>query len=139
MQSFTPFSSLVGGALIGVAAGLLYLLIGRIAGVSGVVGGLTLWPRGDTAWRLVFAAGLILGTLLYRGAVPDAGITITDTVPVLLLGGLLVGLGTRLSGGCTSGHGVCGIGALSPRSLAATVIFVAVGMLTATVISQLGG
>ena len=125
MESFTPYSALAGGALIGLAATLFLLLNGRVAGVSGVVFGLLAPMRGDVAWRAMFVVGLIVGAVLYRGLDGTSAITIGASLPVLVAGGLLAGLGTRVSGGCTSGHGVCGISLLSVRSLAATLTFMA--------------
>ena len=129
-QHFTPWTSLAGGMLIGLAAALLILFNGRIAGISGIVGGL-LHPRpGEMRWRLAFLAGLLASPLLYRlfQALPAA--QVDAGAPVLIAAGLLVGLGVRYGAGCTSGHGVCGLSRLSPRSLAATSAFMAAGFLT---------
>ena len=129
-QHFTPWTSLAGGMLIGLAAALLILFNGRIAGISGIVGGL-LHPRpGEMRWRLAFLAGLLASPLLYRlfQALPAA--QVDAGAPVLIAAGLLVGLGVRYGAGCTSGHGVCGLSRLSPRSLAATIAFMAAGFLT---------
>ena len=129
-QDFTPGASLAGGALIGLAAALFVLLNGRIAGISGVLGGLLRPVRGDVGWRLAFVLGLVGAPLAYVlfTAVPlpriDAG------WPALVLAGLLVGVGTRYGAGCTSGHGVCGLSRLSPRSLAATAVFMGAGFVT---------
>lgn len=124
MEGFTPFSAIVGGALIGLSASLLWIANGRIAGVSGIVGGVLAPVRGDVAWRGMFLVGLLAAPLLYRaagGVLPD----LTSPAPVagVIAAGLLVGFGTRLGSGCTSGHGVCGIARLSPHSLAATGVF----------------
>lgn len=130
--NFEPLSALAGGALIGVAAAMMLLLSGRMAGVSGIVAGLIPPQRGDAAWRLWFVGGLIGGTVLYRavtGQGPEA-IVFEAGWPALVVGGVLAGFGTRISGGCTSGHGVCGIGRLSPRSLTATAIFMFTGGIT---------
>lgn len=121
----------IGGGLIGTAAALLWAFNGRIAGISGVLGGL-LWPTasGERGWRLVFLAGLLLGPLLLAAAgmfqTPEVG----ALSPLILLAGLLVGFGTRLGSGCTSGHGVCGLARFSPRSAAATATFMGFGFLT---------
>ncbi len=141
MENFTPISALIGGGLIGLSAALLFLFNGRIAGVSGVAGGLLSFARGDTLWRATFLGGLIIGALLYQIVDPvSAEITITDSIPLLIGGGLVVGFSTRLGGGCTSGHGVCGIGRLSLRSIVATVCFLASAMATVAVIRHgLGG
>jgi len=127
---FTPLSAVAGGALIGASASLLLALNGRIAGISGIVGGLLRFPRGDLAWRIAFVAGLAAAGPVYRlFAVPPAS-GVTHSIPTLMLAGLLVGLGSRYGAGCTSGHGVCGLARLSPRSLAATLGFMVVGFLT---------
>jgi len=136
-NTFTPWSALAGGALIGVAAGMFVLLNGRIAGISGILGGLLKPARGDVAWRVIFISGLLLAPLVYAlmAALPapqiDAG------YGVLVLAGLLVGVGTRYGSGCTSGHGVCGLSRLSPRSLVATAAFMAAGFVTVFVIRHL--
>src|SRR5690606_36298680 len=105
---FTPVSALIGGALIGVAASVLLLLNGRIAGVSGILGGLLPPERGDALWRVVFLLGLPIGVALWRWLGDSAaGITLTSSVPLLIAGGILVGFGSRIRSGCTSGHGVC--------------------------------
>lgn len=137
MTNFTPLSALIGGALIGLSAVLLMLATGRIAGISGIVGGLLGAGRIDVAWRLAFILGLIAGA----GIVGMAGIApvieIEASWPVVIAGGLLVGFGTRLGGGCTSGHGVCGIARLSRRSLLATVLFMAAGASVVFVVRHL--
>ena len=124
MEGFTPFSAIVGGALIGLSASFLWIANGRIAGISGIVGGVLAPVRGEMAWRATFLVGLLAAPLLYRaagGLLPD--LTSPAPVAVVIAAGLLVGFGTRLGSGCTSGHGVCGIARLSPRSLAATGVF----------------
>ncbi len=135
---FTPGSALGGGLLIGLSAALLILLLGRIAGVSGIVGGL-LPPtaQGDAAWRAAFALGLMVAPLAYRwlGELPASGIE--SHWSTLLVAGLLVGFGSRLGSGCTSGHGVCGVSRLSPRSLLATLVFMSSGLLTVFVVRHL--
>ncbi|MGJ7485662.1 YeeE/YedE family protein [Variovorax sp. LT2P21] len=138
-QHFTPWSALAGGALIGLAAAMFVLLNGRIAGISGVLGGLLNPTRGDIGWRVAFVAGLIAAPLAYQlfGTLPvpriDAG------TGALVLAGLLVGVGTRYGAGCTSGHGVCGLSRLSPRSLAATLAFMAAGFATVFVVRHVIG
>ena len=131
---------LAGGALIGASAALLLLANGRIAGISGIVGEALAAPRGDTAWRLAFVAGLIAGPLLVQLVLqrPIAA-TIDASVPMLIAAGFLVGMGTRLGGGCTSGHGVCGIGRFSRRSIVATLSFLAAGMATVFTVRHLMG
>ncbi len=127
---FTPWTSFAGGILIGVAAAMLVLLNGRIAGISGIVGGLLTPRRADIGWRLAFVAGLFAAPLLVTvfGQTPmpriDAGFG------MLAAAGLLVGIGTSYGSGCTSGHGVCGLSRLSPRSLAATAAFMLAGIAT---------
>ncbi len=132
--AFTPWSAALGGALIGMAAVLFALLAGRIAGVSGILGGLLRPARGDTAWRVAFVGGLIVAPLAYSLLVSNAPMRIDASTPMLVIAGLLVGFGSRLGSGCTSGHGVCGISRLSPRSLAATAIFMATGFLATFVV-----
>ena len=128
--AFTPMSALAGGALIGLAASLFALMAGRIAGVSGIAGGLVRPARGDIAWRVAFVAGLVLAPLLYAAAVATPVVRIDSSMPLLIAGGLLVGWGSRYGSGCTSGHGVCGLSRLSPRSLVATLTFMGAGFAT---------
>ena len=125
--AFTPWLSLAGGLLIGLAAALLLLFNGRIAGISGIVGELLRPARGDVAWRAACTAGLVVAPLVWRvvGALPP--LHVTASMPALIVAGLLVGVGTRYAGGCTSGHGVCGLSRGSLRSLAATAVFMAAG------------
>jgi hypothetical protein len=140
MADFTPVSSFAGGVLIGLAAALLLVTAGRIAGISGIVGGLLERPRGDVAWRVCFVAGLLAGGAILRLLAPGAiGPPALASPAALVVAGLLVGFGTRLGSGCTSGHGVCGIGRLSPRSLAATAVFMATGMLATFVVRHVVG
>lgn len=129
--AFTPVSGLLGGMLIGLAAVLLLLANGRIAGISGIVGGLLTRATADMGWRVAFVVGLWLGAIVYwliRGEVFT--VQLVATWPVMLIGGLLVGFGTRMGGGCTSGHGVCGIARLSKRSTVATLVFMGAGIAT---------
>lgn len=136
---FTPWSALAGGALIGLAATLMLVLIGRIAGISGILGGALGFPRGDSAWRWAFVAGLLLSPWVFRLAHPLPPVRIDAGYASLIVAGLLVGYGTRLGSGCTSGHGVCGLSRLSPRSLAATLSFMAAGFVAAYVAHHLLG
>jgi uncharacterized membrane protein YedE/YeeE len=130
--------ALAGGVLIGMAATLLLWLNGRIAGVSGLLNGVLQPKVGDVAWRVAFLIGLIAVSGLYMAAVPGAPLPRTDFSRVgLVVAGLLVGFGTRMGNGCTSGHGVCGLGRLSPRSLAAVLTFMATAMLTTFAIRHL--
>lgn len=126
-SSFTPWSALAGGALIGLAASVLLVVNGRIAGISGILAGLLRAP-GDRGWRLAFVSGLLAaalpaGLLLPQHVFPAALAPDMQESARLLVAGLLVGVGTRMANGCTSGHGVCGLARLSPRSLAAVVVF----------------
>lgn len=139
-SAFTPWSALAGGVLIGLAAALLWLLNGRIAGISGIVGGLLQGPAGgERPWRLAFLIGLLLAPWLYRWVAGLPPIHIQATTPVLIGAGLLVGYGTRLGSGCTSGHGVCGLSRFSPRSLVATLLFMGAGFVTVFVVRHLLG
>lgn len=134
---FTPWTSLAGGLLIGTAAAMFLLLNGRIAGISGILGGL-LRPRvGDIGWRVAFLAGLVLAPLLYQLAAPLPAVQIDADTALLVLAGLLVGIGTRYGSGCTSGHGVCGLSRLSPRSMVATAAFMAAGFATVFIVRHL--
>jgi len=140
VANFTPLASLIGGILIGLAASTMLLFNGKIAGISGIVAGLLRPARGETLWRLLFAAGLVTGGLGLRFVHPAAyAFTIPRTTAALVAAGLLVGFGTRLGNGCTSGHGVCGISRLSARSIAATVVFIATGAATVFVVNHLLG
>jgi uncharacterized membrane protein YedE/YeeE len=143
MHNFTPVSALIGGALIGMSASLLLLGNGRIAGVSGILGGLLTPKRTDVLWRVLFLLGLVFAGVAARTLAPLNLAThiaaSPRSLPTLAVAGLLVGFGTRLGGGCTSGHGVCGISRLSPRSVVATVTFMLVAMLTVRVVSSLTG
>ncbi len=130
MEDFTPVSGLVGGLLIGLAVVLLLLLNGRLAGISGIVGGL-LAPKGtERGWRAAFIVGLVLGASAYVLATGGLSVSVQASLPVLVAAGLLVGFGTRLGSGCTSGHGLCGMARLSKRSIAATSVFFGVAILT---------
>lgn len=140
--NFTPVSALIGGALIGLSAAFLLWSQGRIAGISGIVGGLTKPVRGDIAWRAVFVIGLVLGGVLYR--VLGLGVGVDHIQPVvspglLVLAGVLVGIGATIGAGCTSGHGICGLARRSPRSLVATLSFMGTGLVTVFVVRQLMG
>lgn len=134
---FTPWASLAGGVLIGTAAAMLVLLNGRIAGISGIVGGLLTPRRGEIAWRLAFVAGLFAAPLVMLLASHSVTPRIDAGFGLLVAAGLLVGVGTSYGSGCTSGHGVCGLSRLSPRSLAATAIFTLAGIATVFVVRHL--
>lgn len=133
---FTPLQSLVGGLLIGAAAGMLVLFCGRIAGISGILGGLLKCRSSDKPWRLAFITGLVLSPLVFQlfSALPT--IETEASWGRLVLAGVLVGLGVRLGSGCTSGHGVCGLSRLSLRSLVATLVFMLTAMLTVGVMGH---
>ena len=136
-QHFTPWSALAGGMLIGLAAALLILFNGRIAGISGIVGGLLRPRQGDLGWRIAFLAGLVGTPLLWQLWLALPAVRIDAGAPALVAAGLLVGVGVRYGAGCTSGHGVCGLSRLSPRSLAATIAFMAAGFLTVYLLRHL--
>jgi uncharacterized membrane protein YedE/YeeE len=135
--SFTPWTALAGGVLIGVAAAMFLLVNGRIAGVSGIVGGLLRPALPDIGWRAAFVAGLIIAPTLYGAFVYFPALKIDADFATLIVAGLLVGAGTRYAGGCTSGHGVCGLSRLSARSLVATVLFMAAGFATVYIVRHL--
>jgi uncharacterized protein len=137
---YTPGSALLGGVLIGLGLAGMLVGTGRIAGVSGVLGGLIRAPRGELAWRLFFLAGMLAGGLAFSvwrpGSFDDAAAQ--QPLPLLALAGLLVGLGTSIGRGCTSGHGICGMSRLSVRSIVATLTFMAAGVATAVVADVIG-
>ncbi|CAI8202236.1 MAG: Uncharacterised protein [Marinobacterium sp. xm-d-530] len=140
--NFTPYSALIGGALIGLSAAVLLLFKGRIAGISGIAGGVILPEKGDIPWRILFLVGLVLGGLLYQllGISPS----VENIQPVtgkigLIAAGLLVGIGSALGTGCTSGHGICGLARRSFRSLIATLTFMLTAMITVFIVRHLVG
>ena len=135
--SFTPWSAIAGGVLIGIAATIFLLINGRITGVSGILGGLLRPSIPDIGWRVAFLAGLIIAPSLYAAFVYMPGLKIDADYVTLFIAGLMVGVGTRYAGGCTSGHGVCGLARLSPRALVATVAFIAAGIATVFVVRHL--
>ena len=133
--NFTPWTSLAGGLLLGVAASLLFIYSGRILGITGILEGVLPPKLGDTAWRFAFLLGLMLSPFVGQWLLPADGMPppqIDASWPMLVVAGLLVGVGTRWGAGCTSGHGVCGLGRLSLRSLVAVVTFMATGMVAVT-------
>ena len=136
-QAFTPIS-LVGGMMLGVATVILLLGIGRIAGISGIFSSL-LKPKRVEMWQVLFILGLVVSPVLYSLVKPLPNIEISTSLPLLIAAGLLVGFGTRLGSGCTSGHGICGNARLSPRSMAATVTFMFFGILTVYIGRQVLG
>lgn len=138
MQDFTPVSALLGGALIGLSVTLLLLFNGRLAGISGIMNGVFNSPKDERIWRLVFLLGLVIGAAIFQLIMPDLFIP-RQGYPLWLvaIGGFLVGVGTRLGNGCTSGHGICGIASLSRRSILATLTFMGFGMLTVYIIRHI--
>ena len=137
---FTPWTSLIGGILLGIASALFILLNGRILGISGILGDLLPAKSGDASWRITFMLGLFVSPLVMKSlAPPDLMLVprIDATMAMVIAGGLLVGLGTRYGSGCTSGHGVCGLSRLSPRSMVATGLFMTAGFITVFVIKHI--
>jgi uncharacterized membrane protein YedE/YeeE len=135
--AFTPGAAALGGVLIGLASGAFVLLCGRIAGISGIVGGLLRPVRGDIGWRVAFIAGLLVAPLAWGLVAPLPPVQVDAGWGTLAVAGVLVGLGTRYAGGCTSGHGVCGLSRRSPRSLVATLVFMGMGFATVFVVRHL--
>jgi len=139
MTEFTPVSATVGGFTIGLAAGLLLLLLGRIAGISGILGRALAQPLGEGGWRLAFLVGLPIGAAAVSLVAGGLVVEVAASNPVLVAAGLLVGVGTQLGSGCTSGHGVCGIARGSKRSLAATLVFMGNGAIAVFVVRHVLG
>jgi uncharacterized membrane protein YedE/YeeE len=140
MEHFTPVSAIAGGGLIGLSAAMLWVANGRIAGISGIVGGMLAPLSADFAWRAAFVAGLIVAPLAYRFAGgPLPALNSGASLGVVIIAGALVGFGTRLGSGCTSGHGVCGLARLSPRSFVATAVFLLTGAATVFVARHIAG
>lgn len=141
-SSFDPWSALAGGALIGLAAALLWLGLGRIAGIAGILGRLTgpAWAqRSEAGWHVAFVVGLIVGPAIVMALGVQLPTTSAAPLPLVIGAGLLVGIGTTLGSGCTSGHGICGLARLAPRSLAAVIAFMATGAAVASVARVLAG
>ena len=136
---FTPWASLAGGILLGLATALFILVNGRILGVSGIVGGLLRPRSGDVAWRLSFVLGMLVAPLLYTLMAEAPAVRVDAGWGTVIIAGLLVGIGTRFGSGCTSGHGVCGLSRLSPRSLVATLAFMGTGFLTVFLVRHVWG
>ncbi|TCT31477.1 hypothetical protein EC835_1074 [Providencia alcalifaciens] len=135
---FTPGSAPIGGVLIGLAVAILLIFNGRIAGISGILAGVLKPTKGDTAWKLAFIVGILVAPLLFITFVYTPEVTIATSTPLLIAAGLLVGFGTRLGSGCTSGHGICGMARFSRRSMVAVVIFMLVAFITVAVINHFG-
>ena len=138
-QNFTPLSAASGGLLIGVAVAILLFFNGRIAGISGILGGLFNVRKYDFAWRLAFLGGLALSATFWQMFAPLPTIQVDASLSTIIVAGVLVGIGTSYASGCTSGHGVCGLSRISPRSLVATIIFMATGMATVFVVRHVLG
>ena len=137
---FTPWASLAGGIVLGVASAIFILVNGRILGISGIVGGLLPPKVGDTTWRIAFLLGILAAPVLFHTVVPAEYITaprIDAAELTVIVAGLLVGMGTRYASGCTSGHGVCGLSRLSARSLVATASFMSAGFATVYVMRHI--
>ena len=140
MENFTPLTSLAGGLLIGLASAAMLVFNGRIAGISGITGGVLKADRGDTLWRALFVAGLLVGGFVYGLVAPNAfAITIDRSTAALVVAGLLVGFGTQMGNGCTSGHGICGLSRFSIRSLVAVVTFMAFAALVVFLVGRFFG
>ena len=138
MYNFTPLSALLGGLIIGFSVVLFFYTTGRIAGISGIIGN-TISKKINRTSNFLFLLGLVIGPLIYfyiKDVTP--GFKITDSLILIVLGGFLVGLGTRIGGGCTSGHGICGISRISIRSIIATFTFIITAMLTVFILQQFG-
>ncbi|KUM54688.1 YeeE/YedE family protein [Rheinheimera sp. EpRS3] len=134
MENFTPVEALIGGAMIGLGALILLVFYGRIAGISGITSS-ALFTREGRSWRLAFLAGIVAGPLLVAAIITDYSYSTPQLSWQVIVAGLLVGVGTGWGSGCTSGHGICGVSRLSPRSITATVLFMLSGMLVATLLS----
>ena len=140
MENFTPVSASIGGALIGVSAVMLMAFHGRIAGISGLFSGTVFAAKGDRLWRVFFVFGIVAAPLVYWLFASDKpAFEMSAGWPLIIAGGLLVGFGTRLGSGCTSGHGVCGLSRLSPRSMVSVALFMAAGMITVAVFNSIMG
>lgn len=138
-EAFTPGSALIGGVMIGLAAAAFVLLNGRIAGISGIVGGLLRPARGDISWRAAFVLGLLVAPLAWPAIAALPEIRIDAGYPLVIAAGFIVGISTRYGAGCTSGHGVCGVSRLSPRSIVATLAFMGAGFATVFVVRHVIG
>ena len=140
MEHFTPIASLAGGILIGLSAAAMLLLNGKITGISGILAGVLRPVKADTLWRACFIGGLVVGGVILRALLPSAfDFGTVRSIGMLTVAGLLVGFGTRLGSGCTSGHGVCGVARLSARSIIATVTFIATGASVVYLVNHLLG
>ncbi len=140
MENFTPVSALLGGALIGLSVSLLLIFNGRIAGISGIMNGLFSSPKKEEIWRGLFLLGLVIGVVIFQLLTNDS-IQLRQDYPkvLLIIGGFLVGIGTKMGSGCTSGHGICGIANFSIRSIAATITFMLSGMVSVFIVRHIAG
>ncbi|MFT6984844.1 MAG: putative membrane protein YedE/YeeE [Psychromonas sp.] len=138
MENFTPWSALAGGALLGLSASFLMLFTGKIAGISGIIGGLLNPQKGEFKWRLAFAAGMVLSLFILMPFSIELPTLIKQPIVQIIIAGLLVGIGTRLGNGCTSGHGIIGMGRFSKRSIVATCVFMAVAAFVVLLRQQFG-
>lgn len=139
MQNFTPYSAFLGGSLIGLSAALLMYFNGRIAGISGMIAGAFDFKNSENHWRLFFLVGLIFAAVIFNVFAPHEPANYSRSILLLIISGILVGFGTRMGNGCTSGHAVCGIARLSTRSIVATLIFMGVAILTVFITRHLLG
>ena len=140
MENFTPFASLIGGVLIGLSASAMLLFVVKIAGISGIVAGVVTLKKNDVLWRVAFMLGLLTGGFILRALAPQLlQIEIARSAGAWVLAGFMVGFGARLGNGCTSGHGVCGVGRFSPRSIVATIIFITLGAAGVYAVNHLFG
>lgn len=136
--NFTPWSAAIGGVLVGLAAVILLIFNGRIAGISGILGGLLTPKKGDTSWKVAFILGLVIAPLLFTLLFYPPQVEIVTSTPILILAGLFVGFGSRLGSGCTSGHGICGMARFSRRSIVAVMIFMVAAFITVAVVNYFG-
>lgn len=136
--NFTPISAAIGGVLIGLAVAILLVFNGRIAGISGILGGLLKPIKGDTAWKVVFVIGLMISPAIFIWFAYTPEVNIATSTPILIVAGLFVGFGTRLGSGCTSGHGICGMARFSHRSIVAVLIFMIVAFVTGALANHFG-
>lgn len=136
-MNFTPWSAAAGGLLIGIAVSVLFIFNGRIAGISGILAGVLKPIAGDTAWKVAFILGIMITPTLFTLFIYAPEVTIKASTPIIIIAGLLVGFGTRLGSGCTSGHGICGMARLSRRSIVAVMTFMIMAFITVAVANLL--
>ena len=139
MENFTPLASLLGGLLSGLSVAVMILINGRVAGISGILGSISGAHKADVVWRVAFIAGLVVSPFVYMLFSQPPAVKLEVSSLQIVIAGLLVGLGSRFGSGCTSGHGVCGIARLSPRSIVATLVFIGAGIVTVFINHHLGG